>query len=40
MYNKLKDMYIRGLLDETKLDNAIKKGWITPEQKQEILNSK
>ena len=39
MYNKLLNMYKRGLLTEAQLDNAVKKGWITEEQKEEILNS-
>lgn len=40
MYNKLKRMYLEGRLDEGMLSNAVKKGWITESQKEEIIQAK
>lgn len=40
MFNTLKRLYLVGSLLESGLDNAIKKGWITEEQKLIIINSK
>jgi len=40
MYDKLLSMYKRGMLSEVQLENAVVKGWITEEQKIEILLSK
>lgn len=33
----LKELYKEGVIDENNLDNAITKGWITTEEKDEIL---
>lgn len=33
----LKGLYKEGKIDETNLDNAITKGWITTEEKNEIM---
>ena len=38
MFETLLRLYKEGKLTEEKLDNAVIKGWITEEQKQEILN--
>lgn len=38
MYNRLLNLYTDGLLSEDGLSNAVKKGWIKEEQKQEIIN--
>lgn len=40
MYNTLKRLYQSGKLDETGLENAVTKGWISEEQKAEIMSSK
>lgn len=40
MYNTLKRLYIAGKINKNGLSNAAKKGWITEEQKQEIIASK
>lgn len=40
MYNTLKRLYLTGKINEIGLSNAVKKGWITEEQKQEIISSK
>ena len=40
MYNTLKRLYLTGKIKETGLSNAVKKGWITEEQKAEIIASK
>lgn len=41
MYDVVKNCYLKGMIDvETGLTNAVKFGWITEEQKQEIINSK
>lgn len=37
MYERLKQLYADGKLDEAGLDRAVGKGWITEEQKVEIL---
>lgn len=39
MYEILKKLYIGERLTLQGLDNAVTKGWITEEQKEEILNS-
>lgn len=36
-FDKLKDLYYRGLIDEQRLINAVEKGLITEEQRLEIL---
>ena len=40
MYNIIKDYYNINLFDDNDLDNFVKVGWITEEQKQEIIASK
>ena len=40
MFNKLKRMYLTGRLNEFMLGNAVKKGWISEEQKLEIIQAK
>lgn len=41
MYDRVKKLYIdEGKIDETGLSKAVTLGWITEEQKQEIINSK
>lgn len=40
MYNTLKRLYSTGKLTQNGLNNAVLRGWITEEQKEEILNSK
>lgn len=39
MYNRLKYLYEAGRLDEVGLGVAVSKGWITEEQKQEIITA-
>ena len=36
MFERLKEMYINGVIKEIHLDLAVNKGWITEEQKLEI----
>ena len=36
--NYLKDMYKENKITKEKLDNAVAKGWITEEEKRNILN--
>lgn len=40
MYERVKKLYLEERINEYGLDNAIKFGWITEEQKQEIMQSK
>lgn len=40
MYYTLLRLYNEGRLTDAQLNNAVKKGWITEEQKEEIINSK
>lgn len=40
MYERLKRLYVTGKLTAVGLANAVIKGWITEEQKQEILAKK
>lgn len=40
MYNRLKKLYLAGRLNDTGLENAVAKGWITEEQKAEIVEAK
>jgi len=35
----LADMYREGKITEAKLDNAVTKGWITTEEKNEIIGT-
>lgn len=39
-YEKVKNFYLQGLWDETRLQNAIVKGWITEEEYNEIISLK
>jgi len=39
MFERVKRLYLTGMSD-TGLDRAVTFGWITEEQKQEIINSK
>lgn len=36
MYDKLKNLYIQGKLTENGLNEAVRKGWITEEEKEMI----
>lgn len=38
MYERLKYLYGAGRLNEAGLEIAVSKGWITPEQKNEIIS--
>lgn len=38
MYNRLKRLYEEGRIDSNGLQNAVNRGWITPEEKDEIEN--
>lgn len=38
MFETLKRLWNEGKLTEEKLNNAVAKGWITEEQRQEIIN--
>lgn len=40
MYERLKRLYQEGRASETMLKNAVKRGWITDEEIQEIIASK
>ena len=40
LFERLKRLYVNGKLTATHLVNAVIKGWITEEQKQEILAAK
>lgn len=40
MYERLKMLYLEGRLEDYMLDNAIKKGYITEVEKNEIISSK
>ena len=40
MYATVKRLYVTGKIDESGLDNAIKKGWITAEEKKKIMAEK
>lgn len=40
MYETLMRLYNEGRLPEVGLSNAVTKGWITEEQKKEIIDSK
>lgn len=40
MYATVKRLYITGKIDESGLDNAIVRGWITSEEKKEIMAEK
>ena len=38
MFERLKRLYSEGKINETSINNAVEKGWITQEQADEILN--
>lgn len=38
MFETLKRLYLKGELSKTKLNMAVQKGWITEEQKNQILS--
>lgn len=40
MYNRLKKLYIAGRLNDAGLENAVTRGWITEDQKAEIIEAK
>ena len=40
MYDRLKRLYQEGRASEAMLTNAVKRGWITDEEMQEIIASK
>lgn len=40
MYATIKRLYHEGKIDESGLDNAIKKGWITDKEKADIMTEK
>lgn len=37
MFNRLKKLYASGKLSENGLSNAVTKGWITEDQKKQII---
>jgi hypothetical protein len=37
MFERLKYLYSNGMINETHLDNAIAKGWLTEEEKSQIV---
>ena len=37
MFETLKRLYLKGELSKTRLSKAVEKGWITPEQENQIL---
>lgn len=39
MFERLKTLYLTGRITKSGLDNAVKKNWITEEEKKLILNS-
>lgn len=40
MFERLKNLYVSGKLSDTGLSNAVIKGWITEDQRQEIITAK
>lgn len=40
MFERLKRLFLEGRLNEEMLSNAVNKGWISEEQKIEIIQSK
>lgn len=40
MFERLKNLYVSGKLSAAGLSNAVIKGWITEEQRQEIIAAK
>ena len=39
MYKRLKKLYLAGRLNDTGLENAVTRGWITEDQKAEIIEA-
>ena len=39
MYERVKRLYLAGRLSEAGLENAVEKGWISNEQRTEILEA-
>lgn len=39
MFERLKHLYEQSKVNDVGLDHAVSKGWITTEQKNEIINS-
>lgn len=40
MFLTVRDLYVKGQLTEKGLNNAVSKGWITPDEKIEIIRKK
>lgn len=40
LYPRIRDLYMSGSIDETGLTNAVAKGWITEEEKQQLIEEK
>lgn len=40
VYNRLKKLYLAGRLNDAGLGNAVTRGWITEDQKAEIIEAK
>lgn len=40
MYATVRRLYLTGKIDESGLDNAIKRGWITEQEKANIITEK
>lgn len=40
MYNRLKKLHLAGRLNDVGLKNAVTRGWITEDQKAEIIEAK
>ena len=40
MYKRLKKLYLAGRLNDTGRENAVTRGWITEDQKAEIIEAK
>lgn len=40
MYKRLKKLCLAGRLNDTGLENAVTRGWITEDQKAEIIEAK
>lgn len=40
MFETLKRLYIEGKLTDERLGNAVEKQWISPEEKEQMINAK
>ena len=40
MYNRLRKLYLAGRLNDVGLESAVTRGWITEDQKAEIIEAK